>query len=477
MRSLRSHLLYRTTAVLALTFVVAAVALYLLMRQSLLAELDDALLFEAKSLAAHVEQTDGRVQIEPEISGLPEYANTAHPHYFQLHTSDGANPLRSASLAGSDLPWPIARPAEPAYRSIVLPGQRAGRSVALGFQPRPDEEDDPADWVVEAQRVTLVVARETAGLDATLARLGGLLIVITLSAATASVLLTGSVVRHELRPLRALALSIDQISVANLSHRVRIADCPAELIPVVECLDQLLGRLDQALTREKSFTADVAHELRTPLSGLETTLEVCASRIRDVKGYQTVVANCLGITRGMHVMVDNLLHLARADAGQFALRLEPIEISALIRDYWSPFEERAAERKLHVDWELDAFLCALLDRESTRQIVTNLFDNAVSYAAVGGQVKTSVVDQRSRAVVTIANTGCPLNKAEISRVFDRFWRGDASRTGAGLHCGLGLSVCKQLVDLHDGTISAEVRDGWFIVTLALPAVQAATVTA
>ncbi len=477
MRSLRARLLYRTTAVLVITFAVAAVALYVLMRESLLAELDAALLFEAKSLAAHVEETNGQVQIEPEMTGLIEYTTTANPHYFQLHTSDGAKTLRSPSLAGLDLSLPTTPLPEPAYQSVVLPGQRAGRSVALSFQPRPDEEDDQTDRVVELQRVTLVVARETAALDATLARLGVRLAIVTLTAAIASVLLTGSVVRHELRPLRALALSIDQVSVANLAHRVRISDCPAELIPVVDCLDQLLGRLDQALTREKSFTADVAHELRTPLSGLETTLEVCASRVRDVKGYQTVVANCLGITRGMHVMVDNLLHLARADAGQFALRLEPIEITALIHDCWSPFEERAADRELHVDWELDASLCALLDRESARQIVTNLFDNAVAYTAVGGRVRTSVVDQVSRAVITIANSGCALNGGEVSRVFDRFWRGDASRTGAGLHCGLGLSVCKQLVELHDGTVSAEVRDGRFIVTLALPSLQAAPVTA
>lgn len=469
MRSLRARLVARTTAAVVLTMAVAAVAVYLWMRASLLAELDAALLFEARSLSAHVEQSGDRVQIEPEIAALADYASGAHAHFYQMRTTDKSLALRSPSLGNFDLSLPERPPLEPVHQALVLPGGAAGRSVAISFEPRIDEDDERAEHEGDRPRVTLAVARETTGLDATLARLGGLLLIVTAAAAAVCVVLTSGVIRHELKPLDQLASSIGQVGAANLADRIRVPDCPAELESVVACLNELLTRLDEAMTRERSFTADVAHELRTPLAGLETTLEVCASRPRDAEGYQAAVANCLTITRGLHVLVDNLLQLARADARQCALQPEPAELGSLIRDCWSPFEARAADRKLRAEWKLNGAAHVPLDHEAARQMLTNLFANAVAYADAGGQIRTSVVDQEGRVAVTIANSGCSLDPRDAARVFDRFWRGDASRTGAGQHCGLGLSLCKKLVELHQGTIAAEIRDGWFFVTLMLPA--------
>jgi signal transduction histidine kinase len=468
MRSLRARLMRRTTAAVVVTMTVAAAAVYVWMRASLLAELDAALLFEARSLAAHVEQADGQVQIEPEIAELSDYADAARSHFYEMRTTDSSAVRRSPSLGNFDLPLPALPPIEPEYRSLLLPGGTAGRSVAISFEPRVDEDDERAAREGAVPRVTLAVARSTRALDATLTRLGGLLLVVTLAATAVCVVLTSGVIRRALRPLGSLASSIEQVGIANLAERINIPDCPVELEPVVACLNQLLARLDAAMTREKSFTADVAHELRTPLAGLETTLEVCAARPRDTAGYQTAVATCLGITRGLHALVDNLLQLARADARQFTLKPEPVEMAALIQDCWLPFEGRAAERSLRAEWKLNGATSVPVDREAARQVLTNLFDNAVTYANMGGQVRTSVVAEADRVAITIANSGCLLDARDATRVFDRFWRGDASRTGAGHHCGLGLSLCRQLVELHQGTITAEIRDGWFYVRVMLP---------
>jgi signal transduction histidine kinase len=468
MRSLRARLVRRTTTAVVVTMTVAAAAVYLWMRVSLLAGLDAALLFEARSLAAHVEQADGQVQLEPEIAALSDYADVAHAHFYQIRMTDRSEALRSPSLGNFDLPLPARPSFEPEYRSLMLPGGTAGRSVAISFDPHVDEDDERAEGEAAVPRVTLAVARDTSALDATLARLGVLLLVVTVAAAAVCVVLTSGVIRRELRPLGSLASSIEQVGIANLAERIDIADCPVELDPVVACLNQLLVRLDAAITREKSFTADVAHELRTPLAGLETTLEVCASRPRDAAGYQSAVTNCLGITRGLHVLVDHLLQLARADARQRVLEPEPVAINDLVQECWSPFAGRAAERELRTEWKLNGATSVPVDRAAARQVLTNLFDNAVTYADQRGQLRTSVVDDADHVAITIANSGCSLDARDASRVFDRFWRGDASRTGAGHHCGLGLSLCRQLVELHQGTITAEIRDGWFSVRLVLP---------
>jgi two-component system heavy metal sensor histidine kinase CusS len=149
----------------------------------------------------------------------------------------------------------------------------------------------------------------------------------------------------------------------------------------------------------------------------------------------------------------------------------------VIRECWSVFEDVASERQLDVEWTLGESLTALLDVESARRVFSNLFDNAVTCTPVGGRICLSVAQEESRIIITIGNDGCTLPGSDASRVFDRFWRGDASRTGGGLHCGLGLSLCKQLMELQRGTISADIRDGWFVVTLVLPAAPAPCVTA
>ncbi|HEY2249487.1 MAG TPA: ATP-binding protein [Planctomycetaceae bacterium] len=473
MHSLRNRLLYRTSAVLILTLFTAAVALYLLIRTSLFAELDASLLLEAASLATHVEQSGDEVQIEPAVATLPEYSSAEQPRYFQVWAADGRSAFRSPSLAGQDLPLPAMTIHQTqSHLSAKLPNGKPGRLATVVFQPRLEDDDDPADRTSNRPPATIVVARSTAEIDAALARLAALLSVVTVATVIVCVVLTGGVVSRELEPLRSLAGSIEQLGAADMSQRIDIAECPSELWPVVDCLNQLLGRLEAALAREKSFTADVAHELRTPLAGLETTLEVCASRSREVDAYQTVIANCLGITRGLHAMVDNLLRLARADANQFPLKFEPHEIAALIRESWSSFAQRATDRDLSVEWILDGPLHALADYESAHHIFSNLYDNAVTYTETGGQIRTSVAIAGNRCVITIANSGCALKAQDIPRVFDRFWRGDMARTSAGLRCGLGLSLCRKLVELHHGVITAEVRDGWFSIRVELDAAPA-----
>lgn len=468
MRSLRTRLLYRTSGVLTLTLVTAAVVLFLLIRTALFAELDASLLLEAASLATHVEQSDAGIQIEQAVAALPEYSSAEQPHYFQVWTADGRSAFRSPSLAGSNLPLASVTSNQTSlHRSSNLPNGKPGRNAAIVFQPRLEDEEENLNRTAERPKATLVVARATTEIDTTLARLAALLSAVTVATVVVCVVLTGGVVSRELQPLHSLAGSLERLEAADMSQRIDIGDCPAELTPVVDCLNQLFGRLEAAMAREKSFTADVAHELRTPLAGLETTLEVYASRPREVDAYQAVIKNCLGITRGMHVMVDNLLRLARADANQVPLNVHPVKVASLIRESWSPFLERAGERRLRVEWDLDGSANAHVDQEAARQIFANLYDNAVTYAETGGQIRTSCCVAGNRSIVTIANSGCALPSSDVDRVFDRFWRGDAARTSAGLHCGLGLSLCRKLVELHHGTMTAEVRDGWFYIRLEL----------
>src|SRR5205823_192888 len=145
--------------------------------------------------------------------------------------------------------------------------------------------------------------------------------------------------------------------------RLAVEEVPSELAPVVNRLNDLLTRLHAAFDRERSFTANVAHELRTPLAGLVTTLEVCRSRAREPQAYQAVIERCLGITQGLRSMIENLLTLARADSRQLQVHLEDVDVNAFLKQCWDEFELAAAARNLDVDWNLESGAFAQSDRE------------------------------------------------------------------------------------------------------------------
>lgn len=465
--SLRLRLLARVTAALAVVFTVAAITLYFLMRASLLAEFDAALLTQASAIQSLTEQDNAKIKLELEPGELPDFAKSKRPNYFQLRSGDGRSQVKSISLGEQELTPPVPPDSGPSFHALRLPSGKSGRAIILSFKPRFEDEKEKGVENRSKQTAVLIVARPTHDLDNTLERLAWLLLGVSTGAIVASVIVMSLVIQRGLSPLNTLATSIERVGENDLSERIRIDETPREMAPVVQRLNDLLARLDSAMTREKSFTADVAHELRTPLAGLETMLEVCASRRRDPEAYETVVGKSLRLTQGMHAMVDNLLLLARADARQLSTDPEPTDMVPFMQECWVHFAGRAAARKLNVEWKIDPNSIVKLDREKMRIVLNNLFDNAVSYADEEGRVWVNLAMASMAMTLTVGNTGSRIATADAGKLFDRFWRGDEARSDAGVHCGLGLSLCRKMVDILGGTLTADSVDGMFAATLVI----------
>ncbi len=514
MRSLRGQLLTSTIGVVLATLCVAALALYGLMRTSLLAEFDASLLVAARTLAAQVEWSDEGLHLEGSAAALPEFSRVKQPHFFQIWSGDGRTLARSPSLLEASLTARSSESLEPSFAFATLPSGADGREVMLAFYPRREggederrreESETDSESQIAAHRngsadvrdsageeavplLTIVVARPISELEHTLSTLRWLLFLVTVGAAgTVAVLMNGAIQRG-LRPLETLAQSIAQVGVADLSERLRSTSSPAEVLPVVARLNELLARLESALARERTFSADVAHELRTPLAGLETALEVCASRRREPDEYADVVAKCWQVTRDMHAMVNHLLLLARAESHTLTVQTEPTDFHPFLAECWQPFADRAAARSLAVEWTVPVESLIPLDRDKLRLILSNLFENAVSHTNIGGWVRIAV-EIRGRRLdraelsgarlnraehidnvlhISISNSGCVLNPADAEHVFDRFWRGDAARTDAVAHSGLGLALCQRIAAVLGGTTLAAINGGTFSISLTLP---------
>ncbi len=176
----------------------------------------------------------------------------------------------------------------------------------------------------------------------------------------------------------------------------------------------------------------------------------------------------------MQEMVETLLVLTRADAGQLSLKTQKIDAADLLDDSWAFFTPRAEQRNLNVQWQVAGPIFIESDPEKLLIIFQNIFDNAVSYANDSGSLRVSANVNPQRLLIEVANTGSRITPDEKQDLFRRFWRGDQARTDTGLHCGLGLSLCQRLARFLHGQIDIQLQDpDWFVVRLTLPAIAQA----
>jgi signal transduction histidine kinase len=184
------------------------------------------------------------------------------------------------------------------------------------------------------------------------------------------------------------------------------------------------------------------------------------------------MTDCLNIIRHMQAMVDNLLALARLEGGQSTLRPEAIHLAELLEVIWQPLAHRARERGITNTKQVPSDLVCTSDRDILIIVFTNLLTNAAEYTDDGGRIEVTATQAGGSIELAIANTGSRLSEEEERHVFDRFWRGDASRTGTGTHCGLGLALVQRAVASLGGTVVASVGDSIFTVRVTLPAAPA-----
>lgn len=472
MRSLRSRLLVGMLGGIALLLVLFGFGVYEAIRRALMGEFDSALAATARSLAAAVEHDEGEIEIEFDVRKLPEFDRTERPAYFQFWRTDGTVLRRSPSLGQADLPRSASSTGSPVARALMLPNGRSGRAAEIRFTPRDDEADKGTESATRAAagEVILVVGRDTLALEAKLGSLRWLLLLGGAATMTVALLVSLLVARRGLRPLDSLAVRIAGIRTEDLAYRIPTGRMPAEIIPVGEKLNDLLARLEAAFQRERSLTADVAHELRTPLAGVRSTLEVALSRPREAPEYREALSDCLAIAKRMQSMTGNLLTLARLDTGQTPVDREQIHPAERVESCWQEFADRAELRGIGFENAIPAELSCTSNGEALAMVLSSLLDNAVEYADEGGRVRVTGQAASDSVEITVANTGCGLSQDDARRVFDRFWRGDAARTNTGVHYGLGLAVAQRLVQVLGGAVSANVSDtGVFSVQIVLPA--------
>ncbi len=462
--SIKSRLLFRVIGGIAVLLAVFSSVVYGVLDRSLRSDFDAMMVSTARTIASSIEQSEGGVQVEVDESEMPEFHRNDRPDYFQIWRDDRTPLARSTSLKERDLAI-FGRSATPEFRTISLPDGRPGRAVGLVIVPRNEEE---RSRISQSRSVRLVVARSTEMLDSRISFLRWLLLAATAGAIGLAFLMGTVIVRQGLAPLADLALRIAAVRQDELSIRISSEGMPAEIKPVAQTLDDLLIRLEEAFRRERTFTSDAAHELRTPLAGLRSVLEVSLSRRRTDSEYQRAIEECLGVVRHAQGLTEGLLSLARLDSGQTQMKLQRISLMDFVASRWRPYADSARARRISVELKGAADIFCLADSGALSTILGNVFANAAEYTNVGGSIEIASTRAGNTMELTVSNSGCQLSQADARKVFDRFWRGDPSRANTGAHSGLGLSLVKRSVMALGGTADASVSNGRFAIRIHIP---------
>lgn len=452
---LRLTLLY--SAILALTLIGLSVVLYLTVSQLTLNGVEETLADEAQRLVHSKEFRLDKISYPARKFAAPET-------YIQTIKPDGTLADRTTNLGEFVLPISGSglRTCQAGRPWSEVTSTESGRLLVYS---KPVSEGGQVVGILQ-------LARSLADLDQSLGTLSQILLVgsgvVTLSAFGVGWVLAGAA----LRPIHRITETAQAIGAErDFDRRVDYRGPPDEIGQLALMFNAMLTELqaafrqaEQSLQAQRRFVADASHELRTPLTTIRGNLGLIQREppIRD-EDRKAVLDDMVDETDRLIRLVNNLLVLARADAGR-PLRSDAVPIQPLISDLCRQARLLGAERTIVCENGLDAAVVG--DRDALKQVLLVLLDNALKYTPARGTIAITTSAAGEHAAISIRDTGPGIPPGALPHIFERFYRSDASRSGAG--AGLGLAIAKELIEAQRGSITVESRVGQgstFTITL------------
>lgn len=308
---------------------------------------------------------------------------------------------------------------------------------------------------------TMQVAQDRSGDEQFVKKFGALLAVVLALGTLASAAIAITVTKRGLRPLREMARSLKSFGPERLHERIPPDGWPRELQPLAVAFDEMFDRLEDSFTRLSQFSADLAHELRTPIANIRGEGEVALTRARTADEYREVIESSVGECERLSGIVDNLLFLARAEAAEGHIQRVMFDGRVAVEKIAAFYEPIAEEH--HTTLTCSGRGEVYADPMLFGRAVSNLVENALRYTPDEGRIRISVAAGPADSQISVEDSGCGIATEHLPRVFDRFYRAESSRSSQG--SGLGLALVKSITDLHGGsaTVTSEVDRGTIVV--------------
>ncbi|MDQ6975357.1 MAG: ATP-binding protein [Mariprofundaceae bacterium] len=272
------------------------------------------------------------------------------------------------------------------------------------------------------------------------------------------------------RPIKEINRTARAVAAGDLTRRLKSQAHDEEIIELVSSLNTMFKALEDSFVAQKHFTADASHELRIPLTILKGEIEVALRKDRDVTEYQTILKQNLTVVERMHRIVDDLLTLARADAGQLELAQETVDFSLLLQEVQQQHLILYSQKNLQLKGDIEDELQLLGDENALERVIYNLLNNAYKHSPEGSTVLLQAKVRQGRILVYVQDEGAGIDPEHQQYLFNRFYRSDDARDREKGGVGLGLAICKRILDGHGGHIHVKSKLGHgatFIIDLPL----------
>ena len=448
-RSIASQLIVLFTLAAALLLACGLGVFYWIVVQHTFAE-DNAVLADKISAVSSDFNEAGPERFGEELKA--RHAGDHAPYWIRVLDSEGHTVTETPGMERFLPPsvFPLAQRSTPPIGSSK--DYRTGRKLFSLIATNGESSGKP---------YTIQVAQDRSSDEQVERRFGVLLLVVLSGSILASTLIAITVTRRGLRPLGEMTRSLERIDPTHLKERVAPAGWPRELQPLAIAFDDMLKRLDDSFTRLSQFSADLAHELRTPIANMLGEAQVVLTRDRTPAEYRETIESTIGECDRLSGIVDNLLFVARVDAAREPIARKQFDARAAVEKIAAFYQTIAEDHHVAITCSGGGQIYA--DPALFERAVGNLVDNALRFTPENGSIQIALVQHAADFEVAVSDNGCGIGPERLPRVFDRFYRADSSRGSDG--AGLGLALVKSIVDLHGGSarIQSEVGRGATVV--------------
>lgn len=417
--------------------IVAALAiLFSLSTQEVLSSVQSDLKEQVQGSVEELEEEDGKLEVDSDFYTMENGV------YLSVYSVDGD------FLYGR---IPAGFGGQPDFEHDILRTVREGQETFYVFDIEQRIQGYGSVYIRGITSVTRAENSFTVTLRFALILLPGLAVVM--------ILLSYFFVRRALLPVRRITDTVKEIrEEEDLSRRVDLPDGKDEIYHLADTFDQLLAELQEAFARERQFTSDVSHELRTPAAVILLQSEELLADPSLSEEQKEQLEAIRRKARDMSSMIFQLLLLSRADQGRQALQKELLDISELTQMTAEEQQLLAQERHISIETDIEPGIVMEADESFFIRLLVNLISNSISYGREGGTTKVSLRREGKMAVLAVADNGQGIEEKDLPRIWDRFYRADASRSDAG-HSGLGLSIVKWIALEHGGEVAVESEKG------------------
>jgi len=447
--SIKLKLVVLFLVVFSLFFAGLEIFLYYKLEEVTIRLADEHLTSEVDTLANLMAIEEAQGQLESELAELAAavtgvYAEKLSGHYYQIVSADGEVLVRSPSLWLADATLPVEYASKTEFLTVAGPGGSDVRLYSKSFDFSVGRLVFQAADTLEHTHRLLSSFRKT------------VLFIFPLVFIVCGIgvfFMTG----WALRTLKSFTIKVGQITEENLSERVEERGVVTELQPLAANFNTMLGRLEESFNRQKQFLSDASHELRTPTSIIKSFCDVTLARDRAAGDYKEAIRKIGDTVNRMCDIINRILVISRLDTKTIQFKPVKTDLMAMMKDVLKLIEPSAQSKG--VTTSLSGMSVTVKgDREGLMEVFTNIVENAIKYNKPNGSIDIDVSDSGNTAVVVIRDTGIGIPGEEMEKIFDRFYRVDASR-GVTVGSGLGLSIVRTIIEAHGGTVDVTSEVG------------------